>query len=221
MRIVIVGGGKVGYYLCKSLIEHNHEIHLIEKNKDRCAYLANDLDITVINGDGTSLETLAAAKISKSDALAAVTGFDEANMICCQLAKMQFHVPKTICRSNNPKNVSIMKSLGIDIPVSSTALISNLIEQEIDTTSLHLLTNIKGKGVISQFKVQIDSFVNSLSLSKINLPRETLIIAIIRNHKMIIPNGDFMIFAGDELITVSSNENHKSLIKVLSTKVKK
>ena len=216
MRIVIIGGGKVGYYLCKALLENHHEIHLIEKDKERCNYLADELDITVICGDGTSIETLEAAKSFNADAVIAVTGKDEDNIIACQLAKVPFNAAKTICRSNNPENVDIMKVLGIDIPMSSTTLISDLIENEINAASLHLLRNIRGKGVISQIEIPTNAVINGLALSQINLPKETLIISILRNSELIIPRGDIRVYSGDELIVVSSNNNHKTLIKALT-----
>lgn len=84
---IVVGGGKVGYYLSKTLIEHGHSPRLIEQDKRICGMLANDLDIPIICGDGTTIEVLTDANIQNADALIGVTGKDENNLIACQLAK--------------------------------------------------------------------------------------------------------------------------------------
>lgn len=120
MNVIVIGGGKVGFYLCKTLLEHGHQPLIIEKNKRTCEYASTQLDIPTINADGSTIEALTAANASRSDAVIAVTGLDQDNLISCQLAKEIFHVPKTVARVNNPKNAAVMKKLGVDIPISST-----------------------------------------------------------------------------------------------------
>ncbi len=90
MNIVVVGGGKVGYYLAKTLIEHGHHPTVVEISKSTCAFIANDLDVPIICGDGTLIEILETADIKNCDALISVTGKDENNLISCQLAKIIF-----------------------------------------------------------------------------------------------------------------------------------
>ena len=92
---LIIGGGKVGYYLCKSLLENGHDIRLIETNKEACTRIANELDIPVVCGDGTTIESLDSAGASDCDALVAVTGKDENNLIACQLGRVRFRAKKT------------------------------------------------------------------------------------------------------------------------------
>lgn len=103
MNVIVIGGGKVGFYLCKTLLEHGHQPLIIEKNKHACEYASNQLDIPTINADGSTIEALKTANAPKADALIAVTGLDQDNLISCQLAKKIFHVPKTVARVNNPK----------------------------------------------------------------------------------------------------------------------
>lgn len=110
MNVIVIGGGKVGFYLCKTLLEHGHQPLIIEKNKRTCEYASTQLDIPTINADGSTIEALTAANASRSDAVIAVTGLDQDNLISCQLAKEIFHVPKTVARVNNPKNAAVMKS---------------------------------------------------------------------------------------------------------------
>ena len=92
MKVIVVGGGKIGFYLTQTLLEHGHEPVLIEKDPDVCLRVANSLDLPVIQGDGTVLDTLENAGIRDCDALIGVSGQDESNLVACQLAKRYFGV---------------------------------------------------------------------------------------------------------------------------------
>lgn len=140
MNIMIIGGGKVGYFLMKSLTATHyggsggadHQVVLIEKQKSICEKIADEVDIPVFWGDGSALEVLKDAGVDRADVLVAATGKDEENLIICQIAKMNFNVPKTIARINNPKNIDVFKKLGVDKTVCSTQVIANMLE-----TSFH------------------------------------------------------------------------------------
>lgn len=127
MNIILVGGGKVGYYLLKSLRE-NHQLTLIEKDKSVCEKIADEFQEIILWGDGTSLEVLKDAGIQRADVIVAATGKDEENLIICQMAKMNFNIKKTIARVNNPKNIQVFKELGVDKTVCSTEVIANMLE---------------------------------------------------------------------------------------------
>jgi len=84
MTVIVVGGGKVGFYLARTLMEHGHKPRIIEESKETCARIANDLDIPIFCGDGSTIEALQNAGIEEADALISVTGKDENNLIACQ-----------------------------------------------------------------------------------------------------------------------------------------
>ena len=136
MYILIVGGGKVGYYLTKTLVNEGYEVLLIEKNPKKVAVYGERFGSVVVEGDGAELGTLEAAGAARADVVVAVTGDDEDNLVVCQTAKKLFNVPRTIARVNNPKNEEIFKKLGIDVTVSSTNLLLSIIEQEIPERGL-------------------------------------------------------------------------------------
>ena len=127
MRVCIVGGGKVGYYLAKTLLEHGHTPVLIEDDPAMCRKVADSLDLTVVCGDGTFAEVQESADVAHCSAMVAVTGRDEDNLIVCQLAKQVFKVKRTVARVNNPKNAAVLKKLGVDIAVSATDNLTHLI----------------------------------------------------------------------------------------------
>ena len=124
MKVIVVGGGKIGFYLTQTLLEHGHEPVLIEKDPDVCLRVANSLDLPVIQGDGTVLETLENAGIRDCDALIGVSGQDESNLVACQLAKRYFGVERTVARVNNPKKPVGHETAGSGYPRSAVPIVS-------------------------------------------------------------------------------------------------
>ena len=106
MQIIVVGGGKVGYYLSKTLLEHGHRPHIIEKDRALCTRIADDLDVAVICGDGSTLDVLESAGAKDADALIAVTGRDQDNLVACQLAKQLFHIQRHGGAHQQPQNAA-------------------------------------------------------------------------------------------------------------------
>src|SRR3954470_5437081 len=141
MYIIVVGGGKVGYYLTKTLLSEGYEVLLIERSPDKAETFSERFGPVVIGGDGAEAATLAAAGAARADVVIAVTGEDEDNLVICQMAKTKFHVGRTIARVNNPKNEQLFRMLGVDVTVSQTNYILHLIEQAIPERSfVHLVS---------------------------------------------------------------------------------
>lgn len=216
MRIVIVGGGKVGHYLATNLMERRNIISVVERSREHCQKLADMIDAEVILGDGTEPAVLEQAGIREADCLVAVTGSDETNLVAVQLAKEQFHVPKVIARTNDPRNLETMRALGVDIPVCSTGIITRLIEQEIGAAEMHLLATLnKGRASICTIVLPESSHLHQRKLRDISLPAGSLIISIVRKDTMMIPNGDTILQAGDELVAVCEASSEMQLLKAL------
>ena len=213
MKIVIMGGGKLGAHLAENMLESKHTVRLIERDKNRCQRLANELDAVIICGDGTELESLTDAETED----AAVTGRDQDNLVACQLAKRQFHVKRVIARVNNPRNSQAMKAFGADIAVSSTEVITSLIEQEVDVAEMHLLATLnKGRAGICAITLPDDTALRRRTLNEISLPAGTLIISIVRGDALIIPNGSTMMQPRDEVVAVCAAGSQKELLRILS-----
>lgn len=131
MYVIVVGGGKVGYYLARDLLERGEEVLLIEKDGLRADWLSSQLGSIVLKGDGDEMAFLGTTGMERADVVMAVTGDDEDNLIALQLAKTRFNVKKTIARVNNPANVRIFKILGVDEAISATELLLDAIEPKI------------------------------------------------------------------------------------------
>ena len=216
MRIVIVGGGKLGYHLATIMLDRKHDVRLIEKNKLRCMRLANELDVEVICGDGTEIETWEDAGTQNADCFIAVTGQDQDNLVASQLAKRQFKAIKVIARANDPRNMDALRILGADIVVSSTEIITNLIEQEVDIAEMHLLATLnKGRAGICTMTLPPDTALEGVTLKDVDLPESSLVISIVRGDAMMIPNGNTVIHANDEIVAVCEGKSQKQLLRVL------
>lgn len=201
-----MGGGKVGYYLVRTLIEHDHEPTVIETNRLVCEKIANEMDIPIICGDAARLDILENAGIAHSDAVVSVTGSDETNLIVCQLAKKKFGVPKTVAKSNNPKNVAVMQALGIDNVINSTNSIASLIEREVDTSRIKQILSLDN-GEVTLFEIDLppDYAYDGKMLMDIKLPVLFNIVSITRKGCMIIPRGQSMLKSGDKLLVIAES----------------
>ncbi len=208
MNIVIIGGGKVGYYLAKTLLSFNHKVSVVEMDRKLCEKLADELNITVYHGDATNIDVLKNADAEKADIFIAVTGQDEENLIACQLAKNNFRVKKTIARVNNPKNTNVFLKLGVDSPVSSTTVITDLIEQEVDYEGMKILTSIKNnKIVISEIEIRKNSPGYNKRVKDIKIPKDCQLLSVIKNQEVLKPGEHLVLLEGDSVIVVSDAES--------------
>src|SRR5215211_5170179 len=181
MYVIVVGGGKVGYYLTKTLLAEGFEVLLIERNPQKVETFIERFGAVVIAGDGAEAATLAAAGAARADVVIAVTGEDEDNLVICQMAKTKFHVGRTIARVNNPKNEQLFRVLGIDVTVSQTNYILHLIEQSIPEQSfVHLLSLRHEVLAIVDAKINESSPVAHRVIGEISLPPNCIIAAVNR-----------------------------------------
>ncbi|KOA18178.1 Trk system potassium uptake protein TrkA [Clostridium homopropionicum DSM 5847] len=214
MKAIIVGGGKVGYYLFKTLREKSYDVVLVERGKDQCDKISEELDGEIICGDGTDSEVLKDADIQRAEVVAAVTGKDEENLVICQMAKMNFGVNKTIARINNPKNRPIFKALGVDRTVCSTEVISNLIEGAIGSEEIRAVQTLdRGEILLLEVEITSKSPWSNKMIKDIEMPEECVIASIIRNDKVVYPRGYINILQGDKVLLVTSSEKKKLLEK--------
>ena len=200
MYVIVVGAGKVGYYLSKRLLNEGHEVVLMEKDRRRASMLSEELGDVVMQGDGCEIRVMSEAGFGRADTIVAVTGDDEDNLVVCQMAKRQFSVPRTIARVNNPMNEALFAKLGIDTTVSSTALIYNMIDQQIEPGQIIPIGALrKGNIEIVTVNISENSPVLGKPVREIGLPDRALIISIIRDENALLPQGDTLFVPGDSV----------------------
>ena len=221
MYIVIVGAGKVGYFLAQRLLTDKHSVALVEKDKSTCEDITRRiLDILVINGDGCSPAILKEAGIERADVVAAVTGDDEDNLIICQLAKERFSVSRTVGRVNDPKNEHIFFELGVDIPIDATTIITKIIEEEVSFNDfVNLLSFKRGKLAIVRVDLPADAPVINKMVQDIPLPPDSVLVSIVRGEDVIVPRGDTALESGDDIIALTMVGNQSKLLTVLLGKI--
>ena len=218
MYAIVVGGGKVGYYLAKELLDNNHEVLVIEQDAAKCERINQELGDIAFKGDGCEAATMEAAGFGRADMVIAVTGDDEDNLISCQVAKARFGVPRTIARINNPKNEAIFRKLGIDTTISATAAILAQIEQQLPEHPLMRLLTFKGGGLeIVEVRVPPDSGVAGKRVRDLLLPQQSIIVLLVgRDGTPRVPTSETVIMAEDEVLAVTRTENEDALRTVLS-----
>jgi trk system potassium uptake protein TrkA len=214
--IIVVGGGKVGYYLTKTLLNEGHEVLLIERDGAKVETYAERFGSVVLEGDGAEASVLAAAGAVRADVVIAVTGDDEDNLVVSQMAKQKFQVNRTIARVNNPKNEQLFRLLDIDVTVSQTNYILNLIEQAIpERAFIHLLSLRHADLAIIEATIGENSPVVHLTIDDIDLPVACVIAAIARDADVIVPEGTTEILPNDEIIAITHREQENELRRLL------
>ncbi len=215
--VILVGGGKVGYYLTKELLAAGHEVVLVDKDPRVVSRLTEVFGETVVLGDGCEVRTMSEIGMARANVVVAVTGDDEDNLVICQMAKRKFHVPRTIARVNDPKNEVLLKELGIDQTVNSTRIIYNLLEQQIESGEVIPLAALK-KGEIEVVEVDIHegSPADQMKVGQLDLPPNTVIISIIRDEHAILPHADTKLRVGDSAIVLLKTGRDKDLRSVFS-----
>lgn len=216
MYIIVAGGGKVGYYITKTLVTEGYEVLLIEKNLQKVEIFQERFGAVVIAGDAAEAGTLAAAGAARADVVIAVTGEDEDNLVICQMAKKKFQVGRTIARVNNPKNEQLFRMLGIDVTVSQTNHILHLIEQSIPDRSFMHLASLKHANVsIVDAKITERSHAANRAVGELDLPENCVISAISRGSDVIVPNADTVLLAGDDVIAIAHRDREDDLRNLL------
>lgn len=205
MYVIIVGGGRIGRYIARDMTDKGHDVTVIERMAERCEQLVAETNVLVIEGDAGDVRYLEQAHVDRADVFVATTHEDDDNLVSCQLAKIEFGVKRAISRVNTPKNVEIFETLGIEA-VSSTRLISELLENEFSVGDLVRLTSLRG-GKVSLVQVRIpDDGRPPRAIQDLDLPFNAVIVVIFRDDETIIPRGSAEIGPNDDIVALITPE---------------
>ncbi len=220
MQILIVGGGKVGTYLAHLLLAGGHMVKIVEGARKEVQLLGKEFPAEVIiKGNGADPDILEAAGIRTADVVAAVTRFDEMNLVVTSLAKFEYRVLKTIARVNIPKNAWLFTpEMGVDVALNQADLMAHLIIEEMSLGDMMALLKLrKGQYSLVENIVSAGSLADGAAIQDLNLPSECILSAIIRKGDLIIPRGSTVLLADDEVLAVV----HVSVLSSLSVIMKK
>lgn len=212
MYIIIGGGGQVGFYLAKGLLEQGHEVLLLEKDGRRLEQLREELGTSVTQGDACEARVLAEVGCDRADYVIAVTGDDEDNLVICQMAKARFHVGRTIARVNNPRHDQLFLQLGIDVTVSPTRNILHMIEAEIPHHTIVPLMTLTRAGLgLVEVTVPGDALDTGTRLRDLDLPSSVNVALIVRGEQNITPTGETIIEPEDRLFALVTRDGEQAL----------
>ena len=218
MNVIIVGGGRTGAQLARTLLAEGHQIVLVEERPQIIDRLHQELpENTVVQGDGSSPTVLERAGIRNAQVLAAVTSEDEANLVIATLGRFEFGVPRIIARVNNPMNAWLFTpDMGVDVALNQAHILAKLIAEEMSLGDMTTLLKLrKGEFSIVEEKVHPEAEVAGKALKEIKLPAQSRVVVILRKGNMIIPEGSTVLQPVDELICIVHSSSLKQLAKML------
>ncbi|WP_319759897.1 Trk system potassium transporter TrkA [Maridesulfovibrio sp.] len=219
-KVMIVGGGNVGYLLAQALDRKKYHTRLIDNNPERCAELSEGLDrVIVLNGDGTDQDLLNEENVGDLDMVIAVTGDEEMNILSCLLAK-NLGVRKTITRINKFAYIPLIEPIGIDHLVCPRLSAINSILHFVRQGKVISAVSIKGEEAEALEAIaQEKSGIVGKPIMELDLPKGTLILCFQRGDDVIIPTGTTVIEPNDRLLIISTHKNIPKIEKALTTKL--
>jgi len=216
MRALIVGGGTTVYFLCRDFASKGHEVVVVNRDERECVRLARQLPATVVCGDGSDASVLGDAGARSADVVLALTPNDQDNLVICQLASLQFGVPRTLALANDPDNVAVLHKLGVPA-FSMTDVVSTIIEQRATTDQItNLLPVGEGRVIVTEVRLDDASPALGRSLEDVALPANALVAAIMRDDDVIVPHGSSCLNSGDRLLLVTQPDNHAAVLRALT-----
>jgi len=217
MKVAIAGGGSVGTAIAADLHRNGHDVLLIEKEPELVERLRPTLDITWVAADACEVASLDAAGFGQVDVAVAATGDDEDNLVISLLAKQEFAVPRVVARVNHPKNQWLFnESWGVDVSVSTPLLMTALVEEAVSVGSLvRLLQFGGGTAHLVEVTLADSSPAQGITLADLALPRSATVVAVVRGDHLVVPRGDTVLDAGDEVLVLVTGDAEEEVQRLL------
>jgi trk system potassium uptake protein TrkA len=214
MKVIVTGGGAVGRHLAVDLVERGHEVTLIEQDRalvEKLRAWAPGVDVRF--GDACEPSVLEECDASSVDVLVAATGDDEDNLVSSLLAKQEFAVPRVLARVNHPKNEWLFnEQWGVDAEVSPPHILTAMVEEAVSVGDLVRLIRL-GTGHVAIVEMTLPEGSPSVgrAVYELRLPPDAVIVAILREDHVVIPQPETVLAAGDEVLALASGEVERAL----------
>jgi trk system potassium uptake protein TrkA len=221
-NVMIIGGGRVAYYLAKALDEAGMRVKVIEIDHERCLALSELLPhAIIIHGDGSDEAVLQSENLSDMGAFISLTGRDEDNFMAALLAK-QAGVPKVVAKINRLNYISVIKRAGIDSVINPSLITTNIILRYVRgmknalNNSLEALYKIvDNQAEAVEFSIQEQTAFLDVPIRKLKLVDGVLLAVLVRKNEIIIPHGDDVLKKGDSVILISKNKKIYNLNDIM------
>lgn len=220
MRVCIAGGGNVGSFIARELRDAEHSVLVLEQDDAVVARRRSIPGIEWRTADACEFRSLEEAELATCDVVIAATGDDEDNLVISLLARQEFAVPRTVARVNHPQNEWLFnETWGVDVAVSTPHLLTALVEEAVSVGSLVRLLQLEGGRVtLVEVTLSDDSPANGKPLKDLPLPRDATFVAIVRNRHVIVPRGDSVLDAGDEVMVLATPDAEPAVRRLLTSR---
>ncbi|WP_106402045.1 potassium channel family protein [Actinocorallia populi] len=217
MRVAIAGAGAVGRSIAQELLENGHEVLLIDKDP-KAIKVEMVPRAEWLLADACEISSLDDAALERCQVVVASSGDDKVNLVVSLLAKTEYGVPRVVARINHPKNEWLFnESWGVDVAVSTPRLLSALVEEAVSVGDLvRLMTFRQGDANLVELTLPDDAPLNGQRVGTVQWPRDTALVAILREGRVLVPSKDDTLEAGDELMFVASQDVEDELGDLLS-----
>ncbi len=216
MHLMIVGGGQLVYYIARNYLERGHEVTIVNRNPAECERLARQLDVRIVCAEGSHPRYLEEAGARTADVIVAVTPYDADNLVICQLARRLFGVPRQIALVANPRNEQVFEQLGVSEALSTTSILTSLIEQSVARDQIvDLLPVEEGRVMVTEVMLEPSSPAVGHTIQELDLPAESVIACITRGGEPLMPRGNTLFKSGDRVLVVALPESQEATLDAL------
>src|SRR3984893_4341612 len=218
MRVAIAGAGNVGTFIATELVGNGHDVLLLEQKPEIAAKVPALEGMEVRVADACEVSSLKEAGLDTCDVVVAATGDDEDNLVVSLLAKQEFGVPRVVARVNHPKNEWLFnESWGVDLSVSTPHLITALVEEAVSVGRLVRILQFEG-GKVGLVEVTLadDAPVVDHAIKDLDIPRDATIVAVVRSEHVVMPRGDTIFEAGDEVLAMVTHDSEDDVRRILT-----
>ena len=218
MNVVIAGGGSVGRFIAEQLTGGGHVVTVLDSDADVVGRYRDSIEgVRWMKGDACDMGVLKSAGLEQADVVASVTGDDEDNLVVSLLAKQEFAVPRVVARVNNPKNEWMFnETWGVDVAVSTPHLITGLVQEAVTVGSLvRLLAFEGGRAKLCEVTLAADSPAADREIVELGFPRDATVVAILRDERVVVPRGDTILRARDEVLVLVTSDSEEPVREIL------
>jgi trk/ktr system potassium uptake protein len=218
VRVAIAGAGNVGLFIANDLHAAGHDVQLIEQNPAVVERAATVPGVEWFVADACEVSSLKEAGFERCDVVVAATGDDEDNLVISLLAKQEFAVPRVIARVNHPKNEWLFnENWGVDLSVSTPHLITALVEEAVSVGRLvRILQFERGQARLVEVTLAENAPVVDRALKDVDVPRDVTVVAVVRGEHVVMPRGDTVFEAGDEVLAMVTPDSEEKVRTILT-----
>jgi trk system potassium uptake protein TrkA len=217
MRVAIAGAGNVGLFIANDLVSAGHEVQLIEQNPLVVERADAAQGVEWLVADACEVSSLRQAGLEKCEVVVAATGDDEDNLVISLLAKQEFGVPRVVARVNHPKNEWLFnENWGVDLSVSTPHLITALVEEAVSVGRLVRILNFEGGVRLVEVTLAEDAPVVDHAIKDLDIPRDATFVAVVRDEHVVMPRGDTVFEAGDEVLAMVTHDSEDEVRRILT-----